>query len=49
MISGKPVAVLTSVTGIPAAARVLAVEPVDKISTPEVVSALPISSKRFLS
>ena len=49
MISGKPVISLTSVTGIPAAARVFAVEPVDNISTPESFSTFPISSKRLLS
>src|SRR5262245_31428647 len=34
MISGKPVTVATSVTATPAARKVLAVPPVDKISKP---------------
>jgi hypothetical protein len=34
MISGKPVYLLTSVTGIPASTKLFEVEPVESISTP---------------
>jgi hypothetical protein len=34
MISGKPVYLLTSVTGIPALTKLFEVEPVESISTP---------------
>ena len=45
----NPVTVETSVTAIPASAIVLAVEPVDTISTPDTASALASSIRPDLS
>src|SRR5690349_15990824 len=48
-ISGKPVTSLIDVTGIPAAARVAAVPPVETISKPNSVRAVANSTRPLLS